>query len=359
MRDAKARALHDVSFEVTSGEFFTLLGPSGCGKSTTLRCIAGLERPDRGTVQIADRVVTSRKTFVPPNKRRIGMVFQSYAIWPHMSVFENVAFPLRQHREYRDRARLREAVLDALRVVQMEPYADRDAPYLSGGQQQRVALARAIIGRPDLLLLDEPLSNLDARLRIEMRDELRRICKQIGITTLYVTHDQSEALALSDRIAVLHAGRVLQVGSPTDIYRRPASRSVASFVGSSNFIDAVVLSPVEVNGEASVQTELGVLAACASKRFSAGERATLMLRPEILRHAPPGKDRDGWSHISGTMRRTVFVGDTIECTVGAAGSELAVRLPSYESVAEGDAIRLRFRPDWAWVLSEEAATASS
>src|SRR5580700_8201022 len=221
--DTRAGGVRDFSFELPAGTFFTLLGPSGCGKTTTLRCIAGLERPDLGQIRVGDVTLFDSRsgTSVPLNQRGIGMVFQSYAIWPHMTVFENVAFPLRVAKDRRyGREEIRTLVEDALGTVGLGGYSDRPATRLSGGQQQRVALARAIVHKPRLLLLDEPLSNLDASLREEMRAELRRLQQQIGITAIYVTHDQAEALAMSDLVAVMDHGRIVQFGEPRAIYFR-------------------------------------------------------------------------------------------------------------------------------------------
>src|SRR5438105_1819175 len=233
-------AVNRVNLKVERGEFVTLLGPSGCGKTTTLRMVAGLEQNSSGRISIGDRVVSDATAgfFVPPDHRQLGMVFQSYAIWPHMTVFNNVAYPLRIRK--RPAAEIKERVTAALRLVEMERYADRPAPALSGGQQQRVAIARALVFEPEVLLLDEPLSNLDARLRAQMGDEFRALQRRLRITTLYVTHDQEEAMALSDRVVIMQRGRILQVGAPETVYRRPASREVAAFFGTPNFIDATV-----------------------------------------------------------------------------------------------------------------------
>ncbi|HUK40295.1 MAG TPA: ABC transporter ATP-binding protein, partial [Candidatus Acidoferrales bacterium] len=217
------QAVDSVSFNVPAGEFYTLLGPSGCGKTTTLQCIAGLEMPDAGEITLDDRLVFSRSanTVVPAHRRDIGMVFQSYAIWPHMTVFENVAFPLLHGRRRVPRSVVHERVMKALQLVQLSGLENRPAPFLSGGQQQRVALARAIVGEPKVLLLDEPLSNLDAKLREEMRFELRDLVLRLHTTTLYVTHDQIEALSMSDHIAVMNSGKIVQEGTPREIYLTP------------------------------------------------------------------------------------------------------------------------------------------
>src|ERR1700752_2666405 len=233
-------AVDRLGFELAAGEFFTLLGPSGCGKTTPLRLAAGLEDPDDGEILLNGTPIASpgRGILVPPDKRQMGMVFQSYAIWPHMTVFENVAYPLQIRR--RPKEEIAKRVLQTLRLVEMEPYAERPAPALSGGQQQRVAIARALVFEPEVLLLDEPLSNLDAKLRLQMGDEFRAIQKRLGMTTIYVTHDQSEAMALSDRVVVMDRGCIQQKGGPEEIYRFPANRRVAAFFGTPNLLDAQV-----------------------------------------------------------------------------------------------------------------------
>src|SRR5919107_337989 len=258
-------AVHDVTFEVKEGELFTLLGPSGCGKTTTLRSIAGLEQPDGGTIAVGDRVMFSaggdgsRSVNMPANQRGLGMVFQSYAIWPHMTVFDNVAFPLqvRKRSERPSKKEIRERVERVLETMELSPQIDRQATKLSGGQQQRLALARALVIQPPLLLLDEPLSNLDAKLRESLRYELKRLQRELGITSVYVTHDQVEALALSTHIAVMQAGSVVQLGKPREIYESPANKFVAEFIGTSNFIPGTVGSAQP--GKHSVDTTNGTL----------------------------------------------------------------------------------------------------
>src|SRR4051812_45313448 len=282
-------AVNHVSLKVERGEFVTLLGPSGCGKTTTLRMVAGLEQNTGGRISIADRVVSDAASglFVPPDHRQLGMVFQSYAIWPHMTVFDNVAYPLKIRR--RPKAEVRDRVMAILRLVEMDKFAERPAPALSGGQQQRVAIARALVFEPEVLLLDEPLSNLDARLRTQMGDEFRALQKRLGITTLYVTHDQSEAMALSDRVVVMHGGHILQIGPPSEIYLRPQSRAVARFFGSPNFLAAHVRSSRQI-GEGEFMLDVagqGWAGHCRSSApMQAGEAVVVMMRPENLRVAP-------------------------------------------------------------------------
>ncbi|MBV9563835.1 MAG: ABC transporter ATP-binding protein, partial [Bradyrhizobium sp.] len=242
-------AIDGVSFGVPAGEIVVLLGPSGCGKTTTLRCVAGLEHPTGGEIAIGGKVMSSpeRGVLVPPRQRDLGMVFQSYAVWPHMTVRQNVVYPLK-HRKVA-RADADKKVADVLALVGLSEYADRPVVALSGGQMQRVALARAIVYRPQLLLLDEPLSNLDAKLRLRLRDDLRVILKQTGMTALYVTHDQAEAVVLGDRIGVMRDGKLLQIGSPDEIYNRPADLFVANFTGATNELAGTL---VERNGKFGV-----------------------------------------------------------------------------------------------------------
>ena len=242
-------ALRGIDLEVKEGEIFTLLGPSGCGKTTILRCIAGLEKADSGKIMIHGEVVFSAEdhVMIPPHQRGVGMVFQSYAIWPHMTVFQNVALPLLEGTFKIEKSEVKPRVNQALSLVMLDGLADRPATSLSGGQQQRVALARALVYRPKLLLLDEPLSNLDARLRADMRVELRELVERLNITSVYVTHDQDEALALSDRIAVMEKGMILQMGTPQDIYTTPANDEVACFVGNRTCIGHGTISEKETD----------------------------------------------------------------------------------------------------------------
>lgn len=236
----RQRVLRHVSFTIEAGHFYSLLGPSGCGKTTLLRCVAGLERSDGGEIRIAGTVLSGPGKHVPPERRDLGMVFQNYAIWPHLTVFENVAFPLRVARPRIARAQITRRVEETLALVQLSDLAGRSAVAMSGGQQQRLAVARALIRRPRLLLLDEPLSNLDAKLRDAMRGELRNLQRRLGITTLYVTHDQAEAMSMSDRVAVMQDGQLMQEGTPQEIYHQPATRFVADFVGRADLVPGTV-----------------------------------------------------------------------------------------------------------------------
>jgi iron(III) transport system ATP-binding protein len=269
-------ALKEIDLEVAEGDFCVLLGPSGCGKTTTLRCVAGLERPDGGEIEISGRMVNSpgSRIFVPAEKREIGMVFQSYAIWPHMNVFQNVAFPLTQGQKRVAKSLVTEKVRTALKRVQLDGLEDRPATDLSGGQQQRVAMARAMVTDAKVLLMDEPLSNLDARLREQMRVELRKITKSIGVTTLYVTHDQAEALSLGDKVCVMNHGEILQIASPQEVYARPANLFVAQFVGEMNFVKGAV------KAKDHVDSPLGAIATIIPNGVNVGATVTMAIRPE-------------------------------------------------------------------------------
>ncbi len=342
----RVAAVRGVSFSVEEGAFYTLLGPSGCGKTTTLRCIAGLERPDRGRISIAGAVVSSTapSTFVPPDRRDIGMVFQSYAIWPHLTVFENAAFPLRVRRPRTPRKELERMVHEALATVQLDALAGRNATQLSGGQQQRLALARALVRRPKLLLLDEPLSNLDAKLREQMRGEVRELQLRLGIATLYVTHDQVEALSMSDRIAVMAGGQIIQEGGPRDIYERPADTFVADFVGSGNFITGTVLGP-DGPQHSLVRTAIGDVAAMDAGPASAGEPVTVFVRPENI-HVR----REGDEGVAATVVSVSFLGEFLDCRLRAADELLHVRPHPMLALAVGQPVRLELPRDHCVVI---------
>jgi iron(III) transport system ATP-binding protein len=303
-------SVHDVTLDIGKNEFFTLLGPSGCGKTTTLRCIAGLEQPTSGSIELDGVVVVSDRIAVPTHRRDIGMVFQDYAVWPHMSVFENVAFPLRVGKKLR-RSEIAERVEQALALVNMDAYIDRRATQLSGGQQQRLSLARALVRQPKVLLLDEPLSNLDAKLREQMRGELRLIQQRIGITTVFVTHDQVEALSLSTRIAVMNGGRVVQEGTPRDIYLNPSTEFVADFVGATSFIEGIAtVSTPEV---LTVETDVGVFACATNDGIRVGDSVSLALRPESV--VVGDRPTDAENSFAGVVELSLFVGDSVDYRV--------------------------------------------
>jgi iron(III) transport system ATP-binding protein len=310
------KAAQDVTFNVPEGQLFTLLGPSGCGKTTTLRSIAGLEKPRVGEIAVNDRVVYSsaRGVFVAPNRRGFGMVFQSYAIWPHMNVFENAAFPLDVGDKRYSRQEIRDRVMRVLSAVQLDHLADREATKLSGGQQQRLALARALVMEPALLLLDEPLSNLDAKLRQHLRFELKRLQRELKITTVYVTHDQSEALALSHEIAVMSEGRIQQIGSPRAVYERPINAFVADFVGSTNFLDGSVLGPDATDGRYRVRTEIGDLTVLATESFRADDKVLISVRPEDV-ELTEARPQAATNVREGIVDQKVFLGEVLDFQV--------------------------------------------
>ncbi len=329
-----------ISFTVAPGEFFTLLGPSGCGKTTTLRLLAGLETPDAGEIVLDGRVLAApaRGVWVPTDKRRLGMVFQSYAIWPHLTVFENVAFPLRVRREPKDVIKKR--VHEALEVVGLAGFGERGATELSGGQQQRVALARAIVYTPALLLLDEPLSNLDVKLREQMRAELHALHQRLNLAVVYVTHDQAEALALSDRIAVVNQGRLEQVGTPMEVYERPRTRFVGDFLGRTVILKGTVRKDgagdwVDVQGQ-------GRVAVPVNGRLGDGEPVRILSRPEDIALLPGGAL--GPNEVNGKVERVAYMGDHLEYTIAAAGRTLVVPATKKERYPVGADIRIAFDP---------------
>ena len=340
-------AVDRVSLEIARGEIFTLLGPSGCGKTTTLRLVAGLEQPDGGEIVLRDRLVASvpRRTFVAPHRRNLGMVFQSYAIWPHMSVFENVAYPL-ELRGVR-RAVIRERVAAILELVGLAGLETRTATLLSGGQMQRLALCRALVYEPDLLLLDEPFSNLDAKLREQMRVELKLLQRRLGVTVLFVTHDQVEALSLSDRIAVMQGGRVEQVGAPRDLYERPASAFVRDFLCQTVVLRGTVK---EIAGAVAVALD-GPLAgatlrgrAAPDAALVAGAAVQLAIRPEDIEVTTSGEADAGT--LTGAIEALLFVGDRYEARVALGGEQSLLLLLSRGGAwREGQRVRLRFPED--------------
>jgi iron(III) transport system ATP-binding protein len=340
----KVKAAQDISFDVPEGKLFTLLGPSGCGKTTTLRSIAGLERPTSGQISVGGVAVYSsaKNLFVAPNQRNFGMVFQSYAIWPHMNVFENAAFPLRVGRSRVTNKEIEERVMRVLTAVGLDQYASREATRMSGGQQQRLALARALVMKPKLLLLDEPLSNLDAKLRERMRFELKRIQRELNITTIYVTHDQSEALALSHEIAVLNEGRIVQIGSARDIYERPRSKFVADFVGLTNFVDGTVRS--EPGQDALVESELGKLAVAHADGYRANDPILLSIRPEDVQMSLSRPDGEK-NIFEGRVEVKVFLGEYMDYQIRIGTRQVLARVHPSLDAAIGDTVYIKLNPE--------------
>jgi iron(III) transport system ATP-binding protein len=354
-------AVDRVSLSIERGEFVTLLGPSGCGKTTTLRMVAGLEQNTGGRISIGERVVSDAAAgfFVPPDHRQLGMVFQSYAIWPHMTVFDNVAYPLRIRR--RPKAEIRERVNTVLRLVEMEDFAERPAPALSGGQQQRVAIARALVFEPEVLLLDEPLSNLDARLRTQMGDEFRALQKRLGITSLYVTHDQEEAMALSDRVVVMQSGRILQAGAPEEIYQRPASRAVAAFFGSPNLLHAKVTGceqRTDAKYALGVAGETWTGHCLAGEPFGEGEPVLVLVRPENV-HVGANDGGSAPMAWSGRIKSSIFRGPRQSMVVDTAGLALNVEAPALLGARVGDEVHLKVPPAGAWAIRPDRALTAS
>ncbi|WP_342361820.1 ABC transporter ATP-binding protein [Terrarubrum flagellatum] len=351
------RALRGVSVEVAKGEVFALLGPSGCGKTTLLQSIAGLETPNSGRVAIAGAAIFDGEAGIeiPTNRRRLGMVFQSYAIWPHMSVFDNVAFPLQHGGRRVERAEVRRRVLDALAKVELAALADRPAPHLSGGQQQRVALARAIVHEPDLLLLDEPLSNLDARLRVTMRTELRRLVTALGITTIFVTHDQIEALAIADKIALMRSGEIVQAGAPQQIYLQPRTAFVADFMGRSNMLPGRVTGAVEIEGRKALRfvTEIGEFASTVESLVAIGDTGSLVVRPQAVKVTQDAAAA-GANRFAGVLASRAFLGDMDEADVRIGGHLLKVDLNAYDAFAAGDAVTIEIPPDRCCIVAADA-----
>jgi iron(III) transport system ATP-binding protein len=351
--DAGLAAVSDLSLDIEAGEFVTLLGPSGCGKTTTLRLIAGFIAPDAGTIHADGRLVSSKAQVVPPEERGMGMVFQSYAVWPHKTVFENVAFGLKVRRVPADKARAR--VTEALALVNLSGFESRLPSELSGGQQQRVALARSLVVEPKILLLDEPLSNLDAKLRERMRSELKQLQRRTGITFVYVTHDQAEALALSDRIAVIHGGRLEQLGTPQEVYARPASRVVADFMGLVNLVPATVIDADRGRGRLRIAsgwtTEVGL-----PREVAAGQAVEIAIRPESIRLQPwagagPGVQR-------ATVAECTYLGSIIEYHVALEdGTMLRVQAHPQQQLAAGEAVAVEIDASRCTVFAKAVSEA--
>jgi iron(III) transport system ATP-binding protein len=339
------RAVDDISFSIPRGKFLTLLGPSGCGKTTTLMSIAGLHTIDAGSIRVGGIVYTSKSEglFLPPEKRDIGMVFQSYAIWPHMTVAQNVAYPLEIRKV--GRAEIDERVAQVLKLVGLSDMADKLATQLSGGQQQRTALARAIVSRPRLLLFDEPLSNLDLKLREQMRVELKRIQNEVGITSIYVTHDQAEALVMSDEIIVMSKGRIQQKGGPHEIYARPVNAYVSNFIGVANLLKGRVLE-VTAPGRGEVEVaegDLRIQLPCQlGEGVGKGAEAVVSVRPENVRAL---RDGNGARTLEGEVLEAIFLGNYVDCRVRWGDYEWKVLAHPRDRFRKGDKVFLRLDPE--------------
>ncbi len=343
----RIRALDNVDLEIPANRIFTLLGPSGCGKTTLLRCIVGLESPDAGEIAIGGEIVWSKEKgiFVPPEKRGLGMVFQTYAIWPHMNVFNNVAFPLQSRNISKDE--IRKSVAKALSFVQLDGFEKRPATKLSGGQQQRVALARALVAEPKVILFDEPLSNLDAKLREETRKELRSFLTKLQITAVYVTHDRIEALALSDLIAVMRSGGIVEVGDPKKIYFNSDDRFVADFIGRANLIKGKV--SVLEGSHAVIDTGIGPIIGLNSHDIPVGTEAMLCVRPEFINLA--ATDEAGKRNtFLGKMETLIFIGEAYEGEIRIGDTLLTTTIPPTVNIVEGDDIYISFDSDHCFLL---------
>ena len=359
-RGTVVKAAQDVSFDVPEGKLFTLLGPSGCGKTTTLRSIAGLEKPVSGEIEVGGKVIYSsaKGIFVAPNKRNFGMVFQSYAIWPHMNVFQNVAFPLEVRRL--PRKEIADRVARVLQAVQLDHLVDREATKLSGGQQQRLALARALVMEPQLWLLDEPLSNLDAKLRDRMRSEIKRLQRELGLTTVYVTHDQSEALALSHEIAVMNDGHVVQVGTPRQIYEQPRNQFVADFVGTTNFIGGIVTAVDDGHGRCLISSALGPLRVVASEGVAKDKTVVISVRPEDVELSEQQPQAaDGENICKAIVAAKDFLGEYLDFQLKVGDVVLQARAhPSLRTPA-GDPIYLRMKAEKCVAISSDMTQRSA
>jgi ABC-type Fe3+/spermidine/putrescine transport system ATPase subunit len=345
-------AVNDISVEFRDGELTSILGPSGCGKTTTLNVIAGFIAPDGGTVHFGERLIADSASgiIVPPNKRNLGMVFQSYALWPHLNVAENVAYGLKMHKV--PRARREDAVRRSLQRVRLEQYSDRFPHELSGGQQQRVALARAIAYSPQILLFDEPLSNLDAQLREEMRTELKDIHREIGITSVYVTHDQAEAMSLSDRIVVMGEGKILQIGSPRELYDEPADVRVARFLGRTNLFAALIVDKAAPVARVKIAGVEQLLSCRVPPNSTPNMRGSLSVRPEAISVRPAGSGEPG---LAGRVCAAIYLGSVSQLHVALdIGKTIEVQQMTRRAWNVGDAVNVVFDPECCYFIAGAA-----
>ncbi len=345
-------AINDVSLTIEPGTLVTLLGPSGCGKTTTLRCIAGLEKPHEGIIKIGNETVFSSAEGIalPVYRRRIGMVFQSYAIWPHMTVAENVAFPL--DGTGLKKSEVNRRVENALDLVGLAEYAKRPAPQLSGGQQQRVALARALVAEPEVLLLDEPLCNLDAKLRVSMRSEIRALQQRLGITTVYVTHDQQEALAISDLVVVMSKGRIVEMGTPAELYERPKARFTAEFIGTANVLPVEGALRKTSAGHWQATSPVGPIDVMNNAAENSSGTPLVMIRPEHIQVSatPFAEAGNSWS---AKLQSVTYLGNFTECQLNLAGHEVTAQLPGIAALKVGQDVMLRLPPDKCAIVRDD------
>ena len=342
------KALDNVNLSIPANQIFTLLGPSGCGKTTLLRCIVGLESPDSGEIEIGGELVlsTGKNVFIPTEDRGLGMVFQTYAIWPHMDVFNNVAYPLQTRKVAKEI--IHRKVAKTLKFVQLEGFENRPATKLSGGQQQRVALARALVAEPKVILFDEPLSNLDAKLREETRKDLRAFLTELQITAIYVTHDRIEALSLSDIVAVMDSGQIVETGEPREIYLNANHRFVADFIGRTNLIEVKVISQEE--SATMVDSSIGRLACRKRPEMKPGDKATLSLRPEFIR-LKRGNASESRNVFNGQIKSLVFIGEAFEGEVEVNGSQLFIKIDPDSEIKVGDMVNFTVDSDHCLLVS--------
>ena len=342
-------AINRIQLEIDKGEMLTLLGPSGCGKTTTLRCIAGLEKPDEGDIVIDGKPMLSHG-FVQPSKRGIGMVFQNYAVWPHMKVYNNIVYGLKLQKI--PKQKIRERAQQVLELVGLAGLEDRYPAQLSGGQQQRVALARALVTNPKVLLLDEPLSNLDAKLREELRFEIKSLVRRMGITSVYVTHDQAEAMVISDRIAVMDSGNVVQIGTAQEIYKKPANRFVADFIGTMNFISGEVVQVLQVTDSVYVHTAFSEKMLCKTNSITEttpGKKVYASIRPEdveVFTEPPQAKE----NLFKGTIAHKAYLGNLLYFFVSIDGTMIRVQVPHHVPQEEGQELYLFLNPQKCMIL---------
>ncbi|MEA3427814.1 MAG: ABC transporter ATP-binding protein [Thermodesulfobacteriota bacterium] len=349
-RFKKVVAVNHIQLEVKEGEMLTLLGPSGCGKTTTLRCIAGLEKPEEGDIVIDGKPMLS-EGFVQPSKRGIGMVFQNYAVWPHMKVYKNIVYGLKIQKL--PGHSIQEKAQQVLELVGLNGLEERYPTQLSGGQQQRVALARALVSNPKVLLLDEPLSNLDAKLREKMRFEIKSLVRRMGITSVYVTHDQAEAMVISDRVAIMDSGNLVQIGTPQEIYEKPANRFVADFIGTMNFMSGEVVQVLQDKDAAYVHTEFSEKMLCKTSDTTAttpGKKVYASIRPEDVEvfTEPPQKARENL--FKGTIVHKAYLGNFMYFFVSINGNMIRAQVPHHMPQEEGQELYLFLNPQKCMIL---------